>query len=101
MLFDIYDMSIFILNRKITFSPKTSPICLSNDGDDKLYWNRKAIVAGWGRISEEGPSSDVLMETQVVVKTDEECENMTDLAAYNYNAMMCAHEIYRDSCQVS
>ncbi|KAL7026078.1 hypothetical protein ACKWTF_013779 [Chironomus riparius] len=100
MLFDIYDMSIFILETKIPFGPKISPICQPHADDDKLYWNRKAIVAGWGRIEEKGPLSDILMETQVVLKSDEECRNMTDLNAYTYDAMICAHEIYRDSCQV-
>ncbi|XP_070505844.1 transmembrane protease serine 12-like [Chironomus tepperi] len=73
MLFDIYDMSIFVLNRQIIFSPKIVPICLPNAGDDKLYWNRMAIVAGWGRTSNKGPMTDLLMGTKVVLKTDKDC----------------------------
>lgn len=100
-LFDIYDMSIFILDREITFNYRMKPICLPNADDDKKYWHRKVIVAGWGRIEEDGPSTDLLTETKVVLKTDEECRKMTDLSDYNQNAMMCAHEKYKDACQVS
>lgn len=97
----IYDLSIFVLNRQITFSSKILPICLPNDGDDKLFWNRKVTVAGWGRTSLQGYPTNLLMETSVVLKTDEECLNIIEPGGFSYDGMICAHEDYTDACKVS
>lgn len=100
-IYDIFDLSIFVLDRQITFGPKVLPICLPNDGEDKLFWNRYVTVAGWGRISMGGPPTDLLMETNVMLKDDEECKKTLKLPNYINKGMICAYENYKDSCQVS
>lgn len=53
----------------------------------------------------EAPSdktAEVLMETKVWIKSDEECNALTKrLIRYNSNSMVCAHEQHTDACQVS
>jgi secreted trypsin-like serine protease len=52
---------------------------------------------GEGRSS---PSAKVLMETKVLLKTDEECTTMTEsIFTFNADSMICAHEVKTDACQ--
>lgn len=55
---------------------------------------------GWGRIEENGAQTDVLLETDVYLKTQKECKRMANAIKYDERAMICAYDRYTDACQV-
>ncbi|XP_068973413.1 venom protease-like [Bombus flavifrons] len=70
------DIAILKLERDVSFSEYIRPICLpieeSLRNNDFVGYN--PFVAGWGRLSFDGPYSDVLMEVQVPVVSNAECK---------------------------
>lgn len=119
-LFDNYDVALITTDRRIQFNSGALPICLPKTGDEKLFFNNKVIVAGtqncffmfwdfqfnagqfkgWGRTEENGAQTDVLMETNVYLKSHRECKKLADAIKYDDRSMLCAHEHYTDACQV-
>ena len=98
-LFDDYDMSIVTVDKPIIFSANVKTICLPSISDD--FAGIKVIVAGWGKLSENGVSADSLMETKVILKNQNECREMTrNLITFNPDSMICAYEYKTDACQV-
>ncbi|XP_070505843.1 venom peptide isomerase heavy chain-like [Chironomus tepperi] len=97
--FDNYDMAMVSVDRRIMFTPAAIPICLPKIGDEKLFWNQKVNIAGWGRIEENGEQTDVLMETHVYLKTQRECRQLAGHIKYDERSMICAHERNTDACQ--
>jgi len=98
-----FDFALMKLKKNIDFKkhPHVRPICLpSADAGD--FAGEKAIVSGWGDTSEEGHSSNVLLEAEVNVMSNRECVKNT---LYNSDqiteVMMCAGIVKggTDSCQ--
>ncbi|KAL7026077.1 hypothetical protein ACKWTF_013778 [Chironomus riparius] len=98
-LFDNFDMALVITNRRMTFTSAAIPICMPKVGDEKLFWNQKVVIAGWGRVEENGAQTDVLMESSVYLKTHRECKNLIYSINYDERSMICAHEQHTDACQ--
>ncbi|XP_022108933.1 complement C2-like isoform X2 [Acanthaster planci] len=83
------DIALLRLSRNVTFNPYIRPICLpqENMGDEELYsTNKEPYVAGWGATDPydlEGdclddtyrPTSPVLKELAIPVRTDKECRD--------------------------
>lgn len=96
--YDIYDIAIIEVNEKIVFDPaKVVTVCLPFD--EMYLTGKKAIIVGWGRKSDGGPSSDILMEGKVVVLTDRECKKSQIGELYDPKSMMCALNLKQDACQ--
>lgn len=56
-----------------------------------------------GRLGERkhDPLATMLMETKVMVKSDQQCTAMTKhMVKFNPKSMVCAHEDKTDACQV-
>lgn len=113
-------MAIIVVDRSIEFSPKAMPICLPNNDNDEVFWNKIGIVAGecwlsfadslilfilfeigWGETGTEIERA-TLMETKVHVLPTNICYNELSKIGINYNdmAMMCANEEFSGTCQV-
>jgi len=96
------DLSIIELCEPLTFSDKVQPVCLpDHQHDGTEFENLKHTVTGWGRTSYEGPSSDVLLETDVTTMSNDAC------CSYPFNwkcsfitrNMMCAIRPSTDACR--
>lgn len=59
-----YDLALVQLEKAIEFAPHISPICLP--GTDDLLVGERAVVTGWGRLSEGGTLPSVLQEVSVL-----------------------------------
>ncbi|KAG5669857.1 hypothetical protein PVAND_000148 [Polypedilum vanderplanki] len=99
-LFDSYDLALVTVDRPITFNEFTTPICLPEPYEHMRYFNKKVIIAGWGKIQNlrDSPVSDVLLESRVILKTPEMCKLLTGIVGYNDRSMICAHEYHTDAC---
>ncbi|KAK6635564.1 hypothetical protein RUM44_000816 [Polyplax serrata] len=71
----VNDIAILRMEKPVTFTKLIRPVCLPIEPDlrTKDYVNRKPFIAGWGTLSFNGPSSDVLQQLQVPVVSEGEC----------------------------
>merc|ERR1712071_412079 len=92
----------FTLNNDIALLKLKRPSALSpitwNEGSQDISDGTPATVIGWGTTSSGGFSSDVLLETEVEIKDNSQCDR--DYASEKItNKMMCASSEGKDSCQ--
>ncbi|XP_037916198.1 trypsin delta-like [Hermetia illucens] len=93
------DLALLILDKALYFSKTIQPIELPNPGDT-VRAGTKAIVTGWGDLTEGGSFSEQLQYVAVHIITNEECE-----AKYGegkiYPNMICAGDDIggKDACQ--
>lgn len=105
------DIALFRLSKDIDFTnPKVRPICMPTEDMDKTdYVGETVRLVGWGTTSFQGPIANNLMEVDVKVVSNEECnKNYSSIEgstfAYpdgiNHN-FICAGEPEggKDSCQ--
>lgn len=66
----------FIDKLLFCFVDRISPICLPVNGEmrTRSFVNDNPFIAGWGRTSENGPRSTILLQGQVTVITNADCK---------------------------
>ena len=69
-----YDFSILTLSSPITFNRVMAPVCLPADVTS-LYTGQLATVTGWGTTSFGGSLSGKLLEVDVTVTSNAQCNN--------------------------
>jgi len=88
-----YDYMVMRLDGYSTYDP----VELDN-GEINLSEGKDLITMGWGATSSGGPSSNVLLEVEVDIWSEQSCKN-----AYGSNSitdrMLCAARLGKDSCQ--
>jgi len=68
-----------------------------DDGSESLSSGTDVTVMGWGTTSSNGPSSDILLEVEVDVVTNNSCND--DYDGLITDTMICAARQNKDSCQ--
>lgn len=81
---------------KLKESSSYSPVKLDS-GSTNVDAGAKVTVMGWGTTSFQGSSSDVLMEVEVDVVSNSDCNS--DYSGGITNNMICASRAGKDSCQ--
>ncbi|KHJ42074.1 trypsin [Trichuris suis] len=66
------DIAIVQLEQPVPYTDETRPICLP-EKDEELQVGRDCFTSGWGRTSEQGPSSDNLQIVDAKVQADKYC----------------------------
>lgn len=61
--------------------------------------NAKARVAGWGRITDGGSTSNTLLEAKVNLLSDHVCKSSLIGEFYDTDSMLCAYKTKKDACQ--
>lgn len=61
--------------------------------------NAKARVAGWGRTTDGGSTSDKLLEAKVNLLSDHDCKSSLIGEFYDTDSMLCAYKTKKDACQ--
>jgi secreted trypsin-like serine protease len=95
-----FDVAVLELDRDVPAGLGT-PVPFVGSGDGRFNGaGQPVVVSGWGRTSDGGNSSTILLEVDINVVSDDDCA-----AAYNRpgefdpNSMICAGAPGRDSCQ--
>ena len=98
-----YDFAVVTLKEPVAFNSKVAPACLADNSmiGDKLV-GKKAVVSGWGKLSENGASAAKLHKVEVPVMTNKKC--LSDYANTYYDitsSMICAGQSKGqiDSCE--
>ncbi len=85
---------LFQLASPVTFRKEIRPVCLPASPTVD-YAGRRAVVSGWGTLSEGGQLSSTLQEVEVDVLRG--CGGYP--ASYISDMMLCATRTGKDSCQ--
>ncbi|CAH0723837.1 unnamed protein product, partial [Brenthis ino] len=94
------DISLLQLNEPMDYSYAIRPVCLPKDSQN-LYVGSTATVAGWGATAETGNWSCTLMEAQLPVLSNEQCQNTKYNKTKIKDVMMCAGypaTAHKDGC---
>ena len=85
-----HDLAILKLINPIDFASinHVRPICLPEGNDS--YAEQSAIVVGWGRTSVDAGVSNVLLEADVTVLSNQQCKASGHSAHYIFDDMICA-----------
>ena len=77
-----------------------SPHCVLQLGPNPAPSGTDAFIAGWGKISEDGASSQFLQEARIPIIDDSECLALYE-EAFSQETMFCAGFSHGgiDSCQ--
>ncbi|GFR09314.1 ovochymase-2 [Trichonephila clavata] len=91
-----YNNALALLKLKQPAGSEYRPICLPRS--DAWYPPGISLTtAGWGRISEGGAGSDVLLKANLNVWSEEECEKR--YPGWFTGQMMCAYKEGTDTCE--
>ncbi|NWR22710.1 ENTK Enteropeptidase, partial [Emberiza fucata] len=93
------DIALMHLQHKVQYTDYIQPICLP-EKNQQFSPGINCSIAGWGAISSEGPSSNILQEAEVPLLSNEKCQQW--LPKYNITEnMLCAGYDMGgiDSCQ--
>ncbi|XP_076029063.1 uncharacterized protein LOC143017907 [Oratosquilla oratoria] len=90
------DLAIVQVKQEVFFTAKIFPVCLPKETDGPP--TGKAVVAGWGKSSEDGGLTANLMELTVPILPKEDCASYK---SYLTKRMLCAGfpQGGKDSCQ--
>ena len=98
-----YDFAVVTLKEPVAFNSKVAPACLADNSmtGDKLV-GKKAVVSGWGKLSENGATAAKLHKVEVPVMTNKKC--LSDYTNTYYDitsSMICAGQSKGqiDACQ--
>ncbi|RWS08533.1 prophenoloxidase activating enzyme-like protein [Dinothrombium tinctorium] len=98
------DIAILKLKRSVSFSKRISPICLPFENrklKEENIEGRSATITGWGRITYNGPSSEVLLKAEINIVNQEQCRKALERWIRITEKYLCAGSkgSKRDSCQ--
>ncbi|XP_011694181.1 PREDICTED: trypsin-1-like [Wasmannia auropunctata] len=93
-----YDVALIKLLRPLTTGPNVRIIILEN-ADAKV--DSKATVAGWGKMSENGPTSKQLRRVVLPIMDQQKCRNIYQFYRIVTPNMLCAGDTTnnKDTCQ--
>ncbi|XP_054734614.1 uncharacterized protein LOC129242079 [Anastrepha obliqua] len=103
------DIAILYLEKNVDFTDYICPICLltSEKLRTKSYVGYHPFVAGWGRTTEGGPSSNILQELQIDLMENSVCRRSYEANKRLFsnqqfdNSVLCAGDLGggRDTCR--
>ncbi|XP_050349532.1 transmembrane protease serine 9-like [Nymphalis io] len=94
------DISLLLLSQPMKYSHAIRPVCLPKNVHN-LYSGAQATVAGWGAMGETGNWSCTLLEADLPVLSNEQCQNTKYNKTKIKDVMMCAgfpETAHKDAC---
>ncbi|KAL1484204.1 hypothetical protein MTO96_032691 [Rhipicephalus appendiculatus] len=89
------DIAILLVEKPFRYGVEVKPICFPTKPLNA--YNKNAVIAGWGKLSEFGNTSDHLQFTIVKIQPNEVCEKLyTD--SYRKDITYCAFHNDTGSC---
>jgi len=98
-----YDSNTFandVMLIKLKENSSYTPVTLDNGSNNAITaHNADVTVFGWGTTSSGGPSSDKLLEVELDVVSNADCNEDYFSSGYITDDMICAARYGKDSCQ--
>ncbi|XP_056343653.1 enteropeptidase isoform X2 [Oenanthe melanoleuca] len=93
------DIALMHLQHKVQYTDYIQPICLPEKNQQFLP-GINCSIAGWGGISSEGPTSNVLQEAEVPLLSNEKCQQWMPKYNITENMLCAGYDMGGiDSCQ--
>ncbi|KAM6211300.1 LOW QUALITY PROTEIN: enteropeptidase [Sarcoramphus papa] len=93
------DIALMHLQYKVQYTDYIQPICLPEKNQQFLP-GINCSIAGWGRITNKGPTSDILQEAEVPLISNEKCQQQMPEYSITENMICAGYDIGGvDSCQ--
>ncbi|KAK9511019.1 hypothetical protein O3M35_005669 [Rhynocoris fuscipes] len=90
------DIAILV-TEKMAFNSFVTPVCFPNENVNLV--GQRVKVLGWGKISPNGPYSEVLRKVNLQVVDLEECDEYFNAIDMNSYSQICTKTPQADSCQ--
>ena len=90
-----YDIALLKVRGNLTHLPESMPVTLATPDLDVI--GQRATVTGYGRVSEDGEVSDIILNATQTIKPDGECLDEND--DYDETLMLCAKNPGQDTCR--
>lgn len=93
------DIALLRLTEPVEYSDQIVPICLPDD-TIKFEVDTASWATGWGVTEENGKASDILMQVQLPILSEDAC-NEKNRGRVSYDSQICSGSPYggQDSCQ--
>ncbi|XP_077492496.1 transmembrane protease serine 9-like [Amblyomma americanum] len=92
------DIAVLLVDKPFPYAQNAKPICVPLARTD--FFNKEAVVAGWGRLSEDGLPTDRLMYTVVKILPNDICAETNKYLGYRKDISYCAYGNETGSCQL-
>ncbi|XP_014739103.1 PREDICTED: enteropeptidase isoform X1 [Sturnus vulgaris] len=93
------DIALMHLQQKVEYTDYIQPICLPEKNQQFLP-GINCSIAGWGKIENEGPTSNVLQEAEVPLLSNEKCQQWMPKYNITENMLCAGYDVGGiDSCQ--
>uniref|UniRef100_A0A8C0EKJ7 Enteropeptidase n=1 Tax=Bubo bubo TaxID=30461 RepID=A0A8C0EKJ7_BUBBB len=93
------DIALMHLQYKVQYTVYIQPICLPEKNQQFLP-GINCSIAGWGKIMNEGPTSDILQEAEVPLISNEKCQQWMPEYSITENMICAGYDIGGlDSCK--
>uniref|UniRef100_A0A8C3MET7 Enteropeptidase n=1 Tax=Geospiza parvula TaxID=87175 RepID=A0A8C3MET7_GEOPR len=93
------DIALMHLQHKVQYTDYIQPICLP-EKNQQFSPGINCSIAGWGDISNEGPSSNILQEAEVPLLSNEKCQQWMPKYNITENMLCAGYDMGGiDSCQ--
>jgi len=89
-----YDITLLKVKGNL-ITPESMPVTLATPDLDVI--GQRATVSGFGKFSEDGKISDILLKTTQTIKPDKECDEENE--EYDETCMLCAKNPGQDTCR--
>ncbi|XP_042332178.1 transmembrane protease serine 11C-like [Sceloporus undulatus] len=95
-----YDIAVLQLTKRVEFTTAVHRVCLP-DASDIFPYNTDAVITGWGAVSNDGETPNVLQEATVKLIDSETCNRKEVYNGAITPGMLCAGYLEGgvDSCQ--
>ncbi|KAF6200001.1 hypothetical protein GE061_006300 [Apolygus lucorum] len=72
------DIAVAVLATKVAFTQFVHPICLPYQQEmiKDTFEKKHPFIAGWGRVSYDGSTSERLLQVQLMVRSNDECQGI-------------------------
>ncbi|NXC37645.1 ENTK Enteropeptidase, partial [Penelope pileata] len=93
------DIALMHLQYKVQFTDYIQPICLP-DKNQHFLPGTNCSIAGWGAITNDGPTSNILQEAEVPLILNEKCQQLMPEYTITENMICAGYDMGGvDSCQ--
>eukprot|EP00594_Rhizosolenia_setigera_P010537 CAMPEP_0178977642 /NCGR_PEP_ID=MMETSP0789-20121207/24628_1 /TAXON_ID=3005 /ORGANISM="Rhizosolenia setigera, Strain CCMP 1694" /LENGTH=261 /DNA_ID=CAMNT_0020667115 /DNA_START=184 /DNA_END=969 /DNA_ORIENTATION=+ len=88
---------------KLAKNSSYTPIAYNIETDENIFVGELATALGWGEINDQGDDTDLLLETEVEIKSNSECEDMVSIDSLNnptaiISSFICGYEENEGVC---
>jgi hypothetical protein len=98
--YNIFDMALVLVDRKIPLGYKVKPICMPFAGDD--FTGLDSVIPGWGILGSGTSPKDYFKEQEIQLQETDTCKRtLGKFIKFHPKSMLCGPVLSYEPCKVS